>query len=61
MLIKIMKRKSRGKAIREPITGKIIGYPKSKTQGIRNPLTGKIEKRISMKEAKKRGITRLGY
>jgi hypothetical protein len=38
--------KKRGKAIREPITGRVIAYEKSKTVGIRNPLTGRIHTRV---------------
>lgn len=44
--IRIMRKKSRGRAIREPIFGKVVAYSKSKTVGIRNPITEKIVKRV---------------
>lgn len=53
-----MARKTKRRAVRNLITGKVMYYTGTKTVGLRNPLTGKIERRISKREAEKRGMAR---
>jgi hypothetical protein len=54
----LMVRKTKRRAVRSLVTGKVIYYTGTKTVGLRSPLTGKIEKRISKEEAEKRGMAR---
>ncbi len=46
----VKKKKTKRKAVRNPVTGKVDHYTNTKTIGIRNPLTGKIEKRVKKKK-----------
>ena len=46
--------KTRRKAVRNIITGKVDHYTHTKTIGIRNPITGRIEKRIKKKRKSNR-------
>lgn len=54
--VNIMKKKTTKRAVRNPITGQVDYYTNTKTVGLRNVITGRIEKRISRKDAEKRGI-----
>ncbi|MCD6371323.1 MAG: hypothetical protein J7L39_01230 [Candidatus Aenigmarchaeota archaeon] len=55
------KRKTKRRAVRDPLTGRIDHYTNTKTVGLRDPFTGRIVKRISKEKAKKRGIVARTY
>ncbi|MFO7872117.1 MAG: hypothetical protein R6U26_00570 [Candidatus Undinarchaeales archaeon] len=55
------KKKTKRKAVRNPITGKVDHYTNTKSVGLRDPFDGKIKKRVSKKKAKKRGIAKRTY
>jgi hypothetical protein len=55
------KKKTNRKAVKDPITGKVLYYTNTKTVGLRDPITGKIVKRIPKEKAKKRGILMRTY
>ena len=50
------KRKTKRRAVRNPITGEVMHYTNTKTVGLRNPITGAIARRESKSTAKKRGL-----
>ena len=59
--MKTKNRKTKRKAVRNQISGKIDHYTNTKTVGLRHPLTGKIKKRISKKKANSRGMAYRTY
>ena len=42
--------RTRRRAVKNPITGKVEFYQGSKTIGLRNPISGKIVKRVKKKK-----------
>jgi len=57
----ILAEKKKRKAVRNFLTGEISHYTNTKTVGLRDPFSGRIEKRVSKKDAEKRGISARTY